>query len=155
MKTFFKSLLNYNQWANESVLNSVISGKISDEKMLSILNHIISAQILWYDRISGRGDNLIRPWHQFPLEKLSGEFLNNTNQWLKLLSSADEYFWNKEFAYKNSIGDSFKSSYTDVFTHVINHSSYHRGQIALRMRELGFNPVLTDYIVYQRSAAVD
>lgn len=155
MKIFFESLYNYNQWANDSVLNSVISQKISDEKVIKILNHIISAQILWYDRMTGRGDNLIAPWHTFPNEKLSEEFLNNTNQWLKLISEADESFWNMKFSYKNSYGDSFKSSNTDVLTHVINHSSYHRGQMAFRIRELGFDPVLTDYIVYQRSVAVN
>ena len=33
---------------------------------------------------------------------------------------------------------------------VINHSTYHRAQIAQKVKALGGKPAVTDYIVYQR-----
>jgi len=34
--------------------------------------------------------------------------------------------------------------------HLVNHSSYHRGQLAGMMRQLGVKPPGTDYIVFVR-----
>jgi len=32
--------------------------------------------------------------------------------------------------------------------HVVNHSTYHRGQITTLLRQLGAEPVDTDFLVY-------
>jgi uncharacterized damage-inducible protein DinB len=37
-----------------------------------------------------------------------------------------------------------------IMIHLVNHSSYHRGQIAMLLRQNGFEPVNTDYITYDR-----
>ncbi|MGG1633398.1 DinB family protein [Paenibacillus sp. NRS-1760] len=34
------------------------------------------------------------------------------------------------------------------------HGSYHRGQIALLLRQAGAEPILTDYIIYERQSAL-
>ena len=33
-------------------------------------------------------------------------------------------------------------------THVVNHSSYHRGQVTTLLRQLGAEPVGTDFLSY-------
>ncbi|WP_209331385.1 DinB family protein [Lunatimonas salinarum] len=37
-----------------------------------------------------------------------------------------------------------------LFNHIVNHSTYHRGQIATLFRESGLQPVVTDYIMLKR-----
>ena len=37
-----------------------------------------------------------------------------------------------------------------IMIHLVNHSSYHRAQIAMLLRQNGFEPVNTDFITYDR-----
>jgi uncharacterized damage-inducible protein DinB len=53
-------------------------------------------------------------------------------------------------AYRNSAGRDFRSSVSDIVTHVAMHGSYHRGQIARRLRSVGQEPPYTDFIQYTR-----
>ena len=48
--------------------------------------------------------------------------------------------------YRNSKGEAFSSQVEDVLMHVILHSAYHRGQIAMEMRAAGVEPAYTDFI---------
>jgi uncharacterized damage-inducible protein DinB len=42
-----------------------------------------------------------------------------------------------------------------MLTHVLFHSAYHRGQIALQMRASGMEPAYTDFIHAVRQGFVD
>lgn len=46
-------------------------------------------------------------------------------------------------------GDLFTHSVLDILYHIINHSTYHRGQIALEFRKGRIDPLLTDYIYFK------
>jgi uncharacterized damage-inducible protein DinB len=52
--------------------------------------------------------------------------------------------------YSNSQAKTYRNSYQDIFMHIINHSTYHRGQLSRMIRENGFVPPSTDYIFYRR-----
>ncbi len=45
----------------------------------------------------------------------------------------------------------FTNVIQDVLFHFINHSTYHRGQIAIQMKEAGLEPIATDYIFFKRT----
>jgi uncharacterized damage-inducible protein DinB len=47
-------------------------------------------------------------------------------------------------------GEKFANTIKDIVVHVINHSTYHRAQIAQLVKQSGGEPAKTDYIVYQR-----
>lgn len=49
-----------------------------------------------------------------------------------------------------SSGGQYIHTFRQMFRHVINHSSYHRGQIVTFLRQLGSKPPNTDLIVYYR-----
>jgi uncharacterized damage-inducible protein DinB len=38
----------------------------------------------------------------------------------------------------------------DILTQLFGHSSYHRGQVALLIRDLGGEPAVTDYVFWVR-----
>jgi uncharacterized damage-inducible protein DinB len=38
--------------------------------------------------------------------------------------------------------------------HVVNHGTYHRGQITTLLRQLGAQPILTDLMHYYRERAI-
>ena len=37
----------------------------------------------------------------------------------------------------------------DLLTHVVNHSTYHRGQVATMLRQVGAAPPATDFLVFK------
>jgi len=57
--------------------------------------------------------------------------------------------------YVNSKGERYTSRVEDILMHVVLHSAYHRGQIALELRAAGFEPAYTDYIHAVRKGLVE
>ena len=54
--------------------------------------------------------------------------------------------------YQNSKGATFETPVGEVLMHVFSHGVYHRGQIALALRQAGAEPINTDYITFVREA---
>ena len=50
--------------------------------------------------------------------------------------------------YVNTRGESFAYPLWQMLQHVVNHSTYHRGQITMMLRQLGATPVATDFLVF-------
>jgi uncharacterized damage-inducible protein DinB len=77
--------------------------------------------------------------------------------WDKLTMHTKQFFENfpeEKFSSTYTItttkGEIFVHTYTQMFQHLVNHSSYHRGQIAGMVRQLGYIPLSTDLIIYHR-----
>ena len=58
--------------------------------------------------------------------------------------------WTSRAAYKTSEGVAHENTYRELLTHVLFHSSIHRGNIILKLREEGFAPPKIDYIIFLR-----
>lgn len=50
--------------------------------------------------------------------------------------------------YTNRRGETWRYPLWQQLYHVINHSTYHRGQVATMLRQLGAEPAPTDLLVY-------
>jgi uncharacterized damage-inducible protein DinB len=48
------------------------------------------------------------------------------------------------------VGKYFENNVQQIMIHLVNHGTYHRGQVAMLLRQKGFEPVNTDYITYDR-----
>ena len=58
------------------------------------------------------------------------------------------------FEYKLLNGQPGKSSFWQMLQHVVNHGSYHRGQVTTMLRQLGAAPAKsTDLITFYRERA--
>ena len=79
------------------------------------------------------------------------KLLASSNDLADLLADKNEDWFDGTFDYKNLAGASFSSLRRDVLHHVLNHSTYHRGQLITMGRQLGIqNPPSTDYIFWAR-----
>ena len=63
---------------------------------------------------------------------------------------ADETELQRLISYTNSLGDKYDSMVHDILTHAVVHASYHRAQVATRLRDHGLEPVNSDFITYCR-----
>jgi uncharacterized damage-inducible protein DinB len=52
--------------------------------------------------------------------------------------------------YRTSEGVLQENTFRELLTHVVVHSAIHRGNIVVKLREEGFEPPKTDYIIYLR-----
>lgn len=152
MKAHLLDLYAYDLWANKRILDTILNHGIQDDKVSRWLNHMINAEKLWLERIqTGRFQTM--PWEEFSMEALV-ERIQATHQdivtWLGNLSAIE--LENGIASYSNTKGEAFQTPWIGILTHVVNHSTHHRGQVAARIRELGFTPPATDYILYIRES---
>jgi uncharacterized damage-inducible protein DinB len=54
----------------------------------------------------------------------------------------------RRVSYENLEGVRWEYSLAEMMQHLANHSSYHRGQIAVLLRQLGQTPPATDFLVF-------
>ena len=148
-KTHFIHLFKYNDWATGQSADSIIKMRTKNEKAGEIISHLISAQEVWLNRVLKR--NIITdPWKKWSEEEWAHKSITLTSEWINLLEGLNENDFEKRIEYKNTNGESFSNSIKDILTHVINHSTYHRAQIATLVRLAGDEPAKTDFILYQR-----
>lgn len=149
MKTYFQKMFKYNEWANNQILETLLLPAGNFEDARNLFGHIISVQKLWLDRLLSR--NVIYEfWNDYSLEgciKISKE---NSAEWLKFLNELNEEQFATTISYINSKGEHFENSLEDILAHVINHSTYHRAQIAMLLRKSDVIPPVTDYVFYRR-----
>jgi len=146
----YHHLFEYNDWANNLVLKTVSENKITNRKIFSILSHIIIAQVLWLNRINKESYEFKDFWERLTLEELFNISKRSTHDWKSFIQSQNEADLQTEVSYVNSKGNTYKNTLSQILTHVINHSTYHRAQIASLLRAEKINPPLTDYIAFFR-----
>lgn len=148
MKHYFLKLYQYNAWCNQRVLSALRRQAVGEEKILSVMGHIVAAQFLWLHRIKSLPPPDVKLWGNYSLEELELMAEKIGKQWIAFVEGTEDF--NKELTYKNYTGDPFVNNVEQIMIHLVNHSSYHRGQIAMLLRQKGFEPVNTDYITYDR-----
>ena len=71
-------------------------------------------------------------------------------RWVALLDRLTDEKLSQNLTYRTTQGAEFQTPIRDVLTHLLMHSTYHRGQVAAAVREAGGKPAATDYAVYLR-----
>ncbi len=148
MKEYFLQLYRYNAWSNDRVVNGLVRQNISHAKILSLMGHVVAAQFIWLHRIKGLPPPSLRLWDSYKLADIAKLSEDAGKQWIEYVESTDSF--NRDLSYKNYVGDPYVNNVESIMIHLVNHSTYHRGQIALLLRENGFEPINTDFITYDR-----
>ena len=150
MKPHFLELFEYNMLMNQKLIELLIEHKLQlPAKSEKLINHILNAQQIWNSRILNLSQFAVWQINNFSDLK----FINTSNykQSLKILAAYD---LNLKIFYKNSKGEPFSNSIHDVLFHIINHSTYHRAQIATDLKYIGIEPLNTDFIFYKRKIEI-
>ncbi|WP_297336603.1 DinB family protein [Algoriphagus sp.] len=148
MRAFFSQLLEYNFQSNEKLIEVFLnhSNQVS-EKSQQLFSHILNAHHIWNSRIQGE-EAPFAVWDIHPIDDFPQLNLTSYQRSTHILQYAD---LDQSINYTNSKGLHFDNSIRDTLFHLINHSTYHRGQIASDFRKTGIEPVSTDYIFFKRS----
>jgi len=148
MKKYFLKLYQYNAWANKRVIDCLTRQHIDDQKILSLMGHVVAAQYLWLHRIKGLPAAPVKLWDDYTLDQVSGMAEDVGKLWLEFVETTDNF--DRELTYRNYTNDPYTNNVEMIMMHLVNHSSYHRAQIAMLLRQKGFEPINTDFITYDR-----
>lgn len=148
MKEYFTRLFEYNLWVNKEFSEVLRSNAFQNPKILKFVSHIANAQIIWLSRLKDETTS-VGVWEEYELKEALELLERSSQNWLEYIYSDDEL--DGVISYKNSRGQVFESRVADILTHVANHGTHHRGQIALMLREENIAPPASDFIFYARA----
>ncbi len=152
--SYFRRLFAYDDWANREVLAGLSKIEAPPPKSVKLLAHIVAAERLWLARMTHEHQPL-PVWPDFSLHESGNEIAGLPGRWRDFLDHVGAHGISAAVSYKNSKGESFTNSVQDILMHVVTHSAYHRGQIALDVRGAGHAPVYTDFIHGVRQGLVE
>src|SRR5690606_35296309 len=123
---YFLKLYQYNVWANKKVTDALVRQGVNDDQILSLMGHIVAAQLLWLHRIKGLAPPDVKLWGSYTLDQVVEMAGRAGKEWLDFVESNDDF--NREMTYRNYVGDLYTNNVEMVMIHLVNHSSYHRAQ---------------------------
>jgi uncharacterized damage-inducible protein DinB len=153
--------LDYHYWARDVLLDAVAplspeqftrQVESSFKSVRDTLAHIYAADWLWYTRWQGQLPTSLLSYDAFPdvasLRKASSELEGHVRPFVNELGEAGV---SRVFEYKAMNGQPAASPFWQMLVHVVNHGSYHRGQVTTLLRQLGVPPPKsTDMITFYR-----
>jgi uncharacterized damage-inducible protein DinB len=141
-----QNLINYTFLADKKIMDVFLQLNTSIPEAEKLFSHVLNAQHIWAKRIFHEEPEYdIFEIH--PVVEYENIHLRNTEFLLQIFRSRDP---EELVIYRNSQGAEFVNKISDILFHVVNHSTYHRAQIATQFRLNGITPPSTDYIMFKR-----
>ena len=149
MKQHLTDLLKYTDRANSEILESIknLGDKSECERLFS---HLITSQDKWYNRIFPTKEDVELTWFDpvFSFNELSQKWKQSIDDWISLVDSKSEDELENWIVFsKASDGKKLKVKVKDIVLQINFHSIHHRAQINKIIRQQGFVPPFTDYIL--------
>jgi uncharacterized damage-inducible protein DinB len=152
-----RELFAYNYWARDRQLEACAT--LTQEEfqrplgssfssVRETLAHLVGAEWVWLERWNGRSPRALPAADEFPT------LAAITTLWVALEQGMREYLagLNEEalaspLTYANFTGQAWTYPLWRSLLHLVNHQSYHRGQVTTLLRELGKRPAPVDLLV--------
>ncbi|HVF91813.1 MAG TPA: DinB family protein [Blastocatellia bacterium] len=148
-----RQLFSYNEWANRRTVDSLSEPANHNPKAVRALAHLLIAENAWLMRLQRNVDSTgVNFWEGSSLEECRRLFDEVSEAFRGLMSRLKEDDLDSKATYRNSKGVEYQTAYRDILQHVLMHSTYHRGQVAMAVRANGGEPVYTDYIAFVRES---
>jgi uncharacterized damage-inducible protein DinB len=146
-----RDLLSYNGWANRRTIAALKASANPPAKALRALTHLLIAERAWLQRFQTVQDSTgFNFWPDASLQQCEALADEIARAYEAFVSNLTEEQLDCTATYKNSRGVEYRTAYRDMLMHVVMHSGYHRGQVAMAIRAEDGEPANTDYIGFVR-----
>jgi len=155
---FLVEHFHYSRWATEKVLDTVAPLTNEElnrplhnsfESVLGTLVHIFGADRIWLSRFQGQTRlKLTEEGETFTLSELTKAWSAVHDEYERWSAGLSEEKIEGLLAYQNLQGRRIELPLWQPCLHVVNHATYHRGQVTTMLRQLGHTSVSTDLIFY-------
>jgi uncharacterized damage-inducible protein DinB len=161
MKELLMQYAAYNVWANQKLCEMILSlpAEVQQRELPSsfaslhkTILHMWDAESMWWQRLKLQ-ENVVRPSDNFSgtTDDAIQSLLQQCRQWEAWTASATDMALQHVFSYYNTKREQFKQPTYQVLLHMMNHDTYHRGQLVNMLRQLGQQKIpQTDFIVWSR-----
>ncbi|WP_340019490.1 DinB family protein [Paenibacillus sp. FSL H3-0457] len=165
-----EQMYNYHAWANQTILgrikelpSSVLSQEANSSypTIAHALSHIYAVDKMWYEVLNGTS----MPEALQACILLNGEIHGSVDEYIKRFTDLSTQYseWLRGHAdleqttlLDNPFAGVRETSLSDIVIHVVNHGTYHRGNVSTMLRQLGHASIMNDYSLfwYQEPAQV-
>ena len=176
-----RRLCAYNLWANQRLFSAI--AKLTGEQFSAPLEssfpsvrktvfHILAAEWIWLMRWTGRSPRAANPDPSLPSHvwtpptglptpedlvsvadhKRFAESLEQERQ--QFLDGLDERTLHTNLHFTDMSGTPYAEPLVQLLQHLVNHGTYHRGQVMTMLRQLGAETVALDMLYFFRETNV-
>lgn len=154
----YRRLFEYDAWANRRLLDAAEALgdgqwtraiESSFSSLRATFAHLAGAEFVWLQRWRGEKNAGVPAWYDSPTPAvLRNVFTTIEAQRREFLDTLGEGDLQRVLNYNNIKGEACSYALGDTLYQVVNHSTYHRGQLVTQLRQLGVHPPATDFIVF-------
>jgi len=155
-----RELFAYNAWANRECFGALErlptdayfrDLKSSHGGLHGTVCHIVWAEDLWLSRWLGRPNPAVPQGKDLTtLAAARARWESVEAQQRAFLAEFAERRLGESVAVRPSSGGEYRHTFRQMFRHLVDHSSYHRGQLVTLLRQLGITPPSTGLILFYR-----
>ncbi|SFE70213.1 Uncharacterized damage-inducible protein DinB (forms a four-helix bundle) [Paenibacillus algorifonticola] len=155
-------MFEYHTWASQTILgrikglpSSVLSQEVNSSfpTIAHALTHIYAVDKMWYLVLTGTG----MPEALQACITLNESILNSVDEYANLFAQLSEQYreWFQSQAdleqtilLDNPYAGIRQTSLSEIVLHLVNHGTYHRGNISTMLRQLGHASTMNDYALF-------
>jgi uncharacterized damage-inducible protein DinB len=140
----------FEQWTNTMILNSLKTLKEKDERAITLFSHLLSSHSMWLSRVN-KTEFTCTLFQERTLDECETLMKENLGGWQNYLENKTDDDLQEKIEFMSAWEanpSKRRMSVEDALTHIINHSSYHRGQIVASIKGKVDELPLSTYIMY-------
>lgn len=153
-----RELYEFNYWARDHQLG--VCAALSEEQfrrplgnsfstVRDTLAHLLWVEWLYLERFQGRSPRALPGPEELPTLAALEERWREVERGLRdYLARLNAQRLASPLSYTNIKGQALSYPLWRILFHLVNHQSYHRGQVTTLLRQLGAQPVAVDYFVF-------
>jgi uncharacterized damage-inducible protein DinB len=159
-----RTLLDYHYWARDRLLAAL--EPLTPEQFNRDLGssfksiretvvHTYAAEWAWHSRWQGQSPTALMTSDAYPdVAAIRSAWVDHEKKMRAFLEGLGEDGVARVIDYKLLSGQPGSSPFWQLFQHVVNHASYHRGQVTTMLRQLGVQPPKSlDMVTFYREMA--
>jgi uncharacterized damage-inducible protein DinB len=148
MHRYFTDLFAYTTWATRRVLAAL--EQAPQEEALRLMSHVVAAQDIWLARLDDGYHWTWGLWETHPLDEILRASDQSLAAWQQFLETRAPEDFERTVTYADLRGQAWSQPLHQIITHVLNHGTHHRAQVATLLRQAEHTPPPLDYIIYLR-----
>ncbi len=161
-----QTMIDYHYWARNQLLEAI--GALTAEQYLKdlgssfrsvrdTLTHTYAAEVIWYQRWHGEAPAKLLPSDTFgDFAALKSAWIDHERKMRAFVDGLRDADVDRIINFTMLNGGVAASPIGEMVQHVVNHASYHRGQVTTMLRQLGAAPAKSmDMIAYFRVRQAD
>lgn len=153
-----RTLFAFNRWANDRILDAVRPLNLNEftrdlrtshVSVRGTLVHMLWSEWVWFRRWQGESPKILISDDEYEdVESIASQWHDLDRERQQFLDTLGDADLERVFGYENRMDEHWEYPLVSSMQHVVNHSSYHRGQVVTLLRQLGKTPPVTDFLVF-------